>query len=373
MLLSVSPSRVLATIRHLAGNLAGNVASIVAPPPAPVHLNRLSTDVLSPEKQAQYRSCLGSDAPFAWDTFSAAEADLKKRAPRNGGFALIIRSGTGSASKTSRALEKSKTDGGTELDLSALNKYGFFSLDCSCAGVATSTGTGERASSTGKTDCPFVINMSRSANDVGNTPNPVVLLSTSIFVHNHDLLESQEALLLRSAREIPVELQPTLTRLLATRPALTETQIFDCLVKEAKEQKVDVTFNRGDVRQASYLSRGNHAEGDADRAVKLLTKLASEGHLTFDAKYDDDNRLLSLVWQTTRQVRALRKRGGAGRGLCSQFSIPAPPPQAQAAPTPHPSQMSPYLPPPPPPPLPIHYPQPSHVFLAENRGARHFC
>ena len=161
-----------------------------------------------------------------------------------------------------------------------------------------------RASSTGKTRCGFIINLSRHVNREGDQPNPVIINhAASVYTHNHDLLRPEEAKLLRPARFIPDTLRASLLRL-ARQPGLTETNINRLLMDEALEKKLDLTWTLEDVRQVAYETRGNHATGDAARAVEVLRKLAADGHATYDVKLGGDGQLVSVVWQMARQVRA---------------------------------------------------------------------
>ena len=315
--LGLSPGR-SATLASVFGTLRpGGAAPPRAPPP------RVSGDgaTLSFEKQTQYRDSMGPDAPFGWDTFSGAITDLKYRAPRYGGFTLKILAADGSADKASRSLEE-----GTYVAVSgkvppSLNAYGFSSMVCTHAGEAKPEGDGVRASSSRKIGCHYTINMSRSASASGDQPSPVFILNSSVFEHSHPVLESKDALLLRSARFIPPELKPSLQRLVAARPALTENQIYGFLLSEAKEKGLDVTWNLADVRQAAYVGRGNHACGDAWRAIAVLKGLQAAGKATFDFKTDAEGHLEYLVWMMDEQVRALGRRGLKGGSVLGSSKV----------------------------------------------------
>ena len=250
---------------------------------------------------AQLREVLGADVATGFDGFTAAIDYLKPRALEHG-FALVIKTATGSAKPSVRGLES-----GPHSDVDALqqqNKYGLLTLVCSRTGGAVSEGGGVRASSTGKCNCPFIINMSRVVNKGRDQPNPVnINCHASDFSHTHSMLKADEAKLLRPARFIPADLQASLARL-ARSPGLSEGRIYELLVVEAGEKNLALTWTLEDVRQALYEARGNHATCDAQKAVEILAQLAADGRATYQVTSSEGGHLQRIVWQTERQVRA---------------------------------------------------------------------
>ena len=269
-------------------------AVVAAGPAAASESEKLALEKLEKE--------LGPRFPSGFDGFTDAIAFTQQRATENG-FAIIIKAGSGSANVDVRDLESRPQD-----DTEGLrNAYGRLLMLCSRAGEATSEGTGQRASGTGRKGCRFKIVMSRKKNRSGDQPGPVrVSLTSSLFEHNdHVKLKPEQARLLKQARFIPDALQASLRRL-ATTPGLTEGSVHRLLMQEAQqaEPRLDVTWTLEDVRQVLYETRGNHATGDAQRAVDLLRRLAADGHVKYDIKLGANGQLTRVVWQTESQVRA---------------------------------------------------------------------
>jgi len=250
-------------------------------------------------KLEQLRAVLGADVATGFGSFTEAFDYFRLRAPKYG-FAVIIKSATGSASSKLRALETGTLDASA---LSKLNAYGFFSIVCSRNGEATGEGSGQRASRTAKCGCTFAINMSRKKSKTSML-NPVTISfdsDSTVFAHNHPMLPPEEAKLLAPARFVPDALQASLTRL-ARQPGLSAGEVHRLLKAEAEEAKLDVTWTLEDVAQARYKAQGNHATGDAFRAVEVLRKLQQDGQASYDVTLNEQGQLTALVWQTKAQV-----------------------------------------------------------------------